>query len=53
VESKNIYKDYWEIDAEKYGQENAKDIKSILYHMFSFINFSDSISLNYISEILK
>ena len=43
----------WVLDAEVYGQQVVKDIKSILYHMYTFINFSDSISLHYITEILK
>lgn len=43
----------WEIDNQVYGPDVAKDIRSILYHMYTFINFSDSISLHYIAQVLK
>jgi hypothetical protein len=43
----------WELSAEKYGEEVVADIKSILHHMYTYINFSDSLSLHYIQLLLK
>lgn len=43
----------WVLDKEIHGGEVVKDINSIRVHMFTFINFSDSISLRYVSEIMK
>lgn len=45
--------DCWDLDVELYGAEIAKDIRSIMYHMYTFLNFSDSISLHYIAQIFK
>lgn len=45
--------DEWGFDNGVYGLEVVQDMRSILYHMYTFINFSDSVSLNYITQVLR